>query len=282
MPGMDGIETTALIRKLESSGDYYLKLPIVALTANVVSGQREMFLQNGIDDFLAKPIDLQKLNEILLKWLPPEKRRDSSPVQQADSEQEKIEVPDIFGVDVLLGLRNCGGKLPVYLNILEDFCKDAEARLVQISEALNNNEVKLYVTLVHALKGAALSIGAVEVGEKALWLEKEAKSVELITLKDKTLELAEKVQTLIANIRGTIEDKRGMEDDQEQLGIPALRMEILKTALEEMDIEAVNRMLLNFSSLSLDDRTKAVVAEIEQHILMFEYDEAIEKINRQL
>jgi HPt (histidine-containing phosphotransfer) domain-containing protein len=240
-----------------------------------------MFLQNGIDDFLAKPIDVQKLTEILEKWLPRGKWIEAAPVQQADEEQEKTDVPSILGVDIPLGLRNCGGNLPVYLNILEDFCKDAEARLLQINEALNNNESKLYITLVHALKGAALSIGATETGEKALWLEKTAATVELSTLKGNTVELNENVQALIVNVRKAIEE-RSAKDKKEQVGIPALRMEILKTALEEMDMEAVNRMLLTFTGLSLDDQTKAVVAEIEQHILMFEYEEAIEKIKKQL
>jgi signal transduction histidine kinase/CheY-like chemotaxis protein len=96
MPEMDGIEATAAIRTLGGAGagaipepapadafaaspdspggEYYSTLPIVALTANAVVGQREVFLQNGMSDFLAKPIELHKLNAILRKWLPKEKQ----------------------------------------------------------------------------------------------------------------------------------------------------------------------------------------------------------------
>ncbi|MDR2303006.1 MAG: response regulator [Treponema sp.] len=73
MPGMDGIETTAAIRALE--GDYFKKLPIIALTASAISGMREMFLENGFNDYLSKPIELSRLNEVMEKWIPQSKQR---------------------------------------------------------------------------------------------------------------------------------------------------------------------------------------------------------------
>ncbi|MDR2594483.1 MAG: response regulator [Fibromonadaceae bacterium] len=68
MPEMNGIEATKRIRKM------YANLPIIALTVNAVSGAKEMFLSNGFSDFLSKPIDIIKLNSILEKWLPEDKR----------------------------------------------------------------------------------------------------------------------------------------------------------------------------------------------------------------
>jgi CheY-like chemotaxis protein len=70
MPKMDGIETTQAIRKL---GQKYEQIPIVALTANAVSGMREMFIASGFNDFISKPIRMQELNKVLVKWMPPEK-----------------------------------------------------------------------------------------------------------------------------------------------------------------------------------------------------------------
>jgi len=70
--------------------------------------------------------------------------------------------------------------------------------------------------------------------------------------------------------------------DREHEDIPELRLEILKTALEEMDVEAINRMLVTFAGLSLDSETKARISEVEEHILMFEYDKAITKISEML
>jgi CheY-like chemotaxis protein len=77
MPGMDGIEATAAIRAWEKERqgqDAGAGVPVIALTANAVSGMKEMFLQRGFDDYLAKPIELPKLQGILEKWLPPGKQ----------------------------------------------------------------------------------------------------------------------------------------------------------------------------------------------------------------
>ncbi|MCL1957610.1 MAG: response regulator, partial [Fibromonadales bacterium] len=72
MPELDGIETTQVIRNMP--GEYFSNLPIIALTANVMPGMRNMFLQNGMNDLLTKPIELSKLNDILDKWLPSSKK----------------------------------------------------------------------------------------------------------------------------------------------------------------------------------------------------------------
>ena len=277
MPGMDGIEATSFIRSMESGDGYYQNLPIIALTANAVSGQREMFLENGISDFLAKPIDIQKLNDILEKWLPEEKRIESSSPQGGNKPEKSSNILTITGVNTALGLSNCGGSRTVYMDILIDFCKDAEARLSQITETMNKKDTKLYITLVHALKGAARSIGAVETGEKASWLEKAAAREDLAAIKDKTFDLQENVRSLINNIRATVGQFEA-EDSRELSDVSSLNLDELTNALSQMDIEAVNKMLVDYASLALDSKTKEIIGEVEQLVLMFEYDKAIDKI----
>ena len=278
MPGMDGIEATSFIRNLESGDGYYQNLPIIALTANAISGQREMFLENGINDFLAKPIDIQKLNDILERWLPADKRVEFTASSHPGIKQDRPSgVLNIPGVNTTLGLNNCGGARAVYLNILIDFCKDAEARLSQISDTMEKKDTKLYTTLVHALKGAARSIGAVETGEKASWLEKAAAREDLAAIKDKTFDLQENVRALINNIKATVEQLEA-EDSRELSDISSLHLTELTKALSDMDIEAVNKMLVDYASLALDTKTKELIGEVEQLVLMFEYDKAIEKI----
>jgi CheY-like chemotaxis protein len=74
MPGLDGVETTLAIRTLGEAFEKD-KLPIVALTANAVSGMMEMFLENGFNDFLPKPIERAKLNELMTRLVPSDRRR---------------------------------------------------------------------------------------------------------------------------------------------------------------------------------------------------------------
>jgi CheY-like chemotaxis protein len=77
MPDMDGVETTHRIRAMGDEDPYYRDVPIIALTADAVSGIKEMFLKNGFNDFLSKPIDTIKLDSVLEKWIPREKQRGS-------------------------------------------------------------------------------------------------------------------------------------------------------------------------------------------------------------
>jgi CheY-like chemotaxis protein len=74
MPEMDGIEATAAIRKWEAKRNVKSGIPIIALTANAVVGMKETFLEKGFNDFLSKPIDITKLDEILEHWIPKEKK----------------------------------------------------------------------------------------------------------------------------------------------------------------------------------------------------------------
>jgi CheY-like chemotaxis protein len=281
MPGIDGIEAASLIRSIDSADDYYRKLPIIALTANAISGQREIFLEKGIDDFLAKPIEIRKLDSILEKWLPVEKLCKAEQLNGIDEAQGKDEKITIQGIDTEKGQRNCGGNFQVYLEILSDFSNEAENRLAKISEALAEEDIDLYTTLVHALKGAARNIGAIETGEKAAWLERSAAKMPFSEIKNKTGELGENVLALVNNIKSELE-KYKAKTGEETEAIPGLRLEILRKALDEMDVEAINRILVTFSSLSLGSEIKAKIAEVENHILLFEYDKAIDKINEML
>jgi signal transduction histidine kinase/CheY-like chemotaxis protein len=301
MPGMDGIETTARIRAWEAALNpparangappEHSGIPIVALTANAVSGQREIFLQSGINDFLAKPIDIQKLDDILEKWLPREKQIAAPGAEEEIKEEEvKPELIEtapleadiaIAGMDIEKGIRNLGGSPEVYFDILADFSRDVESRSAKIRDALERGDIKLYGTLVHALKGAALSIGALETGELAADLERAAfrpeGSGDTERLAAGTTELLKKLGVLADDIRNATA-RRERADVRERSDYSALNLEALQTALETMDIAVVNSILREYAGLSLDGETRSKIAEVEQHILMFEYDKAIEKI----
>jgi len=278
MPGMDGIEATSFIRALETGDGYYKNLPVIAFTANAVIGQREMFLENDINDFLAKPIDLQRLNDILEHWLPKEKQIEIPQSSYEEIKVEKAILPVINGLNTEIGLANSNGTVSVYLSILEDFCNDVEVRLNDIAEAFVNKDVRLYTTLVHALKGAARSVGAVEMGEDAFWLEKTAATGDFEIIKEKNTALLESTRALLGNIK-TILDQYDAEKRKERIDISDLNLDDLKKALSEMDIKAVNTILLDYTSLPLYGKTKEIISEVEQLILMFEYDKAIEKID---
>ncbi|MDR3166236.1 MAG: response regulator [Synergistaceae bacterium] len=167
MPGMDGIEAASLIRMLE--GKRFHNLPIVALTANAISGMREMFLENGFNDFLTKPIEIRRLYELMERWVPREKRAKFECTRPSDSPSETI--LNIEGLDTSRGLVMTGGTMEDYMTVLDLYCQDAESRMKTLRDVPDKDDLTLFTTQVHALKSASASIGAAALSEAAAMLE---------------------------------------------------------------------------------------------------------------
>ncbi|MDR1885513.1 MAG: response regulator [Synergistaceae bacterium] len=293
MPDMDGLQTTAVIRRIDDGSDYYRSLPIVALTANAISGQREMFLQNGMDDFLAKPIEMQQLDGILQRWIPKEKQVELAPGEETPEPAAEDDAPDapleVPGINVSVGLKHIGGSMAVYKDILSDFCADAKELIEKIKHEERTGDIHNYTIHVHAMKGAARSIGAAEFALFAAQMEEAGHNGNLELIHERTDDLLKNLGELVDNIFAALMGEEGPyseggdEDGAEDWGdVSDLNLEALKTALENLDIETVNDMLINYVTMPLDPGTKKMVSKIEQHILMFEYEDAIEKIDRAL
>jgi CheY-like chemotaxis protein len=170
MPEMDGIETVARIRALGDADPYYKNVPIIALTANAVSGTKEMFLANGFNDFISKPIEMAHLNSILEKWVPKEKRLKRAGAIGTDGIGKASEI-SIEGLDTAKGLAMAGGSQKNYIGTLEIFLRDGKKKIAEINAALETNNLPLFKIYAHALKSAAANIGAMELSELANALE---------------------------------------------------------------------------------------------------------------
>jgi CheY-like chemotaxis protein len=279
MPDMDGVEATAAIRATDENDPYYQKLPIIALTANAVVGQREMFLQNGMNDFLAKPIEMQKLDAVLKEWIPEEKRRRPPAAESgAAKETERLGFFEIEGVSVEAGLRNSGGSVAAYADILLDFCRDADERAEQIERCLREDNIGLYLTLVHALKGAARSVGAAEFAEFAARMEEAAQNRDTDIIATMTGKMLTALHRLTNEIRRALDDRLA-GDETQAADFSAARLEHLKAALLDMDIAVVNELMMEYAGISLNSKARKELSEIERLILLFEYDAAIRRID---
>jgi CheY-like chemotaxis protein len=172
MPEMDGIETVEHIRaweaQQEQSGIIRFAVPIVALTANAVSGTRKMFIENGFNDFLAKPIDISKLDEILANWIPREKRAMGTSHLAVDA----FSSLDIPGIDIKKGIAMTGGSQERYRQILSLLRKDVEKRIPLLQGIPEN--LSLFIIQVHALKSVLGSVGASKLSTLAAELEAAA------------------------------------------------------------------------------------------------------------
>ncbi|MDR2087895.1 MAG: response regulator [Clostridiales Family XIII bacterium] len=279
MPDMDGVETAAAIRAIDKNNLYYQNIPIIALTANAVAGQREMFLQSGMNGFLAKPIEMQKLDAVLNEWIPESRRRETEVTANGVPETERLGFFEIEGVSIETGLRNSGGSVAAYADILMDFCRDAEERAEQIEQCLREENIGLYLTLVHALKGAARSVGAAEFAEFAARMEEAAQNGDAEVIDAMTGKLLAALRKLTNEIRTALDDRLAGDAAQPSDRLSAAQLTGLKSALADMDIATVNERMLAYAGLSLDPKTRKELSEIERLILLFEYDAAVRRID---
>jgi signal transduction histidine kinase/DNA-binding response OmpR family regulator len=183
MPEMDGVETTAHIRELSEK---HKTMPIVALTANAISGAKEMFLANGFNDFISKPIDSAELVTILERWLPPAKILKEA----AGDKQEPIIITEtktgflgglekIDALNVDIGLSRVSGLEDMYRETLKFFNMKLPSECAKMCEALTAGDIRGFAILVHAMKSALSTIGAMPLSETSFNLEVAAKNNEL-------------------------------------------------------------------------------------------------------
>ena len=173
MPEMDGIETLQAIRRME--GDYYRKVPVIALTANEAGEAREWFLAEGFDEFLRKPLTIGALEPVLKKFFTTESipEKEEAPVTSEDTKEMQEnweEIPVTAGLDVKTALLYCGGK-ESYLEILQYYCKAEESTEQKLEQAYAGRDWESYTIVVHGIKSAMQSIGASGLSEEARKLE---------------------------------------------------------------------------------------------------------------
>jgi CheY-like chemotaxis protein/HPt (histidine-containing phosphotransfer) domain-containing protein len=280
MPEMDGIEATAEIRALGAQDDYFVNLPIIALSANAVFGVRDMFLQNGMNDYLPKPIYVAKLYGALERWIPNEK-------QQKYIEKTVVaEKPDIEieGVDTRVGFVMTGGNSENYKRVLETFYSDSIDKKTQIEDALKKENPSLFTTYVHALKSASASIGALELSEEAKLLEIAGHCEDTEYIADNIepfLQHLSDTADAIANALSRVGDLRAAGAEEAGQGSRELLL-TLKTALAEINVEETDKALTSLRSKNLTAGARKELAEINRLILLFEYDEAMEIIDAML
>lgn len=245
MPEMDGMETTKKIREMsEKKWDYYDTLPIIALTANAIGGAKEMFLENGFQDFLAKPMELRDLDRVLRKWLPkdciqekvisPQNRKkglkDSMYLQnpQGTEESSAVEWPrDVEGIDMDVAKHFFGNDAELFLEVISSFYNSGLHKKQELSTAYYVKEWDTYALEAHALKSAAKSIGAVVFAEEALELELAAKNKDEQTIRRKHKIFMQHLQRLMECLLPYVT----LEEDEDQK--PLIRMKQLREKLEE-------------------------------------------------
>lgn len=166
MPEIDGIETTHIIRRFHPE---YNNVPIIALTANAVGDVKSMFIKEGMNDFVAKPIEVRILVTKIRQWLPKEKVKKRS-ISVKKDKQPKSSLPQIPELNVEDALKLVGSE-KLFLDILKDYYTAIPKKAKLIQNYKDSQEWHNYTIEVHALKSASKQIGAYELSDKAAALE---------------------------------------------------------------------------------------------------------------
>ena len=234
MPEMDGVETLHKIR--QKPGSYFQALSVIAFTANAIGGAREMFMEEGFTDFIAKPIELSVLERILRRYIPVQKQisveedtaeestsadkaaalekngdvnaaagttqtslqgADHFNAKNAGSETEALDALRAAGINIEQGISYCGDKEGLR-EITMIYHSEGARRNEQLEQFFKEQDWKNYVITVHALKSNSKGIGANELAELALNLEMAGKENRIDYILENHEELMEKHKALLS------------------------------------------------------------------------------------
>ncbi len=176
MPVMSGFEATVAIRQME----HLRAIPIVAMTAHNTARDKEACLQAGMNDYLSKPLDIDLLTAILIRWIPPRTQKmDAAPPHMdhtAAKEISALSLPQALpGIDLQEGLARLQGNTHLYLKLLKSFMQHYEHASRDIDLALQARDYDRVAGVAHAIKGAAGNLSIIGLAASSSQLHVEAK-----------------------------------------------------------------------------------------------------------
>ena len=296
MPEMDGIETTNAIRK------YEINVPVIALTANALVGNMEMFLANGFNGYISKPIDIVLLDDILNKWIrnkqsaevlknAAEEYKNIVKTKAAEKPDDTVRIPEIQGINVEFGISATGGTIDGYRRVLYSFYRDAQERLKFLEEYLNldisHRENSSFIIHVHALKSALASIGAKEASDQAAALETAGKCGDQIYINNNLYVFINLLSELAGNVQQEIgsqsENNQTSEIDKGMINeyLPLFNelIELIKSKAASSKIDTI---IDELKSKHFDSQTNNALDKTSDDVLVAEYDSALQTIEKLL
>jgi len=224
MPGMDGIEATHKIREIGT--DYAKNIPIIALTANAIVGNEEMFLNNGFQAFISKPIEIKRLDSVIRKWVRDKEQEklyvrdeaDESPASVENSAVSKLLFErSVKGLNIKKGIKRFGGDSVAYTEVLQSYARNTPPLLEAVKDkSVFQERPADYITIIHGIKGSSYAIFAEKTGEFAESLENAAKDGDNKFVTANTLNFIESTKILINNINSLLEELNSLNLKQKK------------------------------------------------------------------
>lgn len=275
MPILDGYEATRLIRKIEKLKD----LPIIAMTANTMQGDKEKCINSGMNDYITKPLDFNKFYETLVKWIKP-KNFGVFEEQKEEINEADVKNMQIDGINISQALSRMAGNQKLFFNQLKRFVKSQNSFEEKILTHVKNSDLESAIREAHTLKGLCGNIGADLLFEKAKELEFHLKEKsfddkygDLITVIKSDLDI------LINNIKKSLDLFLSNETLENKGSINKEKIEELFNQLEELLNELDSDALIKANELQLELEKIAYFDELDNFMSSvndFDFDKASE------
>ncbi len=263
MPEIDGVETTHIIRRFHEE---YQDVPIIALTANAVEGTREMFLREGMNDFVAKPIDFSVIVGKLKHWLPGEKIQKVQGQKKIKREAAQEVSIEIEGLDTKFAL-NLLGEEKLFWSVLKDYYRVIEKKCKLIKSLEEAENWKGYTIEVHALKSASRQIGAISLANKAERMEMAGNGQNGELIHECTDEMLAQYKHYLEILKPYFPENEKKEQKQKICKeILEVVFRDLREALEELDLDKMEDAMKELSQYEFDGWQKEMFEQLENAV----------------
>ncbi|MGM0501953.1 MAG: response regulator, partial [Bacillota bacterium] len=274
MPQMDGYEATVKIRQELELDD----LPIIAMTADAMKGDKDKALSLGLDDYITKPIDLNSFFATIQKWLSLKKDILLDDKSQFNTDFLEEQLTDLTAFDLQLALKRVNNNYEVYRNILINFYDEYKDVEQEIKKLYKNNNLEELKKIVHSLKGVAGNIGAAQLHQSLINLDlalQEGNNLEEL-LKQFYQEL-EKVMTQLKQHHWVNNQKKN-ETEEVTVEIEEL-LNDLKRDLKNYKANRAKNIARKIKKYNWSREKQELIEELVPAINNYQFEEALELLN---
>lgn len=255
MPEMDGIETLHAMKEMQdnlSAGK-----PCIALTANAISGVKKMYLNEGFDDYISKPVNPAKLEELIKQYLPQEYIEDSPDIDQNQENQQTDLYSDFINklykideLDAESALKNCGSE-ELLFSTINQYYNSIDEKAFELQSFYEAQDWENYEIKVHALKSTSRLIGALKLSKLAEHLEECANNHTI----DEILKEHKNLMDSFLNLKLILQPLLQQDDNQNKTEISneelSEKLKLIADYAEDFNIDGLDNLMKELSSLKL-------------------------------
>ena len=273
MPKKNGIET---LHELKAQADNpNLHTPTICLTANAISGAREQYMAEGFDDYLTKPIDAPKLEDMIVHYLPADKvQLSASDTVEESAEEIPAELEALQGqdwIDISVGIKN-SGSVEAYLPLLEIFYTSLEEKIAEIENFYAAADYLNYTIKVHAIKSSARIIGAIKFGEEAQLLENAGKREDVAYIHEHHAAIMQKLRSFKEPLSKIFASDDSDDKPEADAELMEEVFEEIKSAADDMDSERLQDIFAEMSDYRIPQDAAELWNKISAAVADYDYE----------